>query len=675
MEMLEFWRFKPVNTELVIEITGVFDYSLVILSIFIASLAAYSALVVLERIWATSNKNTLNIWLWLGAFVMGVGVWAMHFTGMLAFMLPVPMKISPLITFISAIPPVLGTYVALKILSKRLFSFWWIQIGSLSLAVGIGTMHFVGMEAMVMDAYMHYNFFLFAGSIVIAHVLATVALYTRVIVKTTEDSRAYWRIFSAFIMGSAVAGMHYTAMAAVRYYAVPDFFLDHDMMSLDSLVLSLIIFALVALFVGVTIIATLVDRRLQSAEESAQKRKVREHAVVETLADALVVIDELGKIERCNSSGVSMFQQNMNAIVGGSIELLMPGITWQDLVSDAEKSKTLIIGETLELVGIKGNGESFPAEVRFSKMTIDSKLMFNAIIRDVSVRKRIEEQLRQAQKLESIGQLAAGIAHEINTPIQYISDNTSFLKKSFPNIITAMKASQALLNSENFDASSENIKAVQTALKNAKIDFMAEEIPNAIDQSLDGLQRVATIVSAMKSFSHSSNGKKKNTNIKEAIETTATVARNEWKYIADMNFNFDSNLPEVPCLRDEFNQVILNIIVNAAHAITDTLGSSGRKKGLISISAKAHDKHVVITITDDGKGMPLDVQKKIFDPFFTTKEIGKGTGQGLSIAHAVIVEKHQGEITVESQVGKGSSFIIKLPLQSKIDLKKENINE
>ena len=657
--MLEFWRFRSVDAAAYIEMSGQYNSLLVLLSIGVAALSAYSALIVLERIWGSSQEKMVGLWLLCGSGVMGSGVWAMHFTGMLAFRMALPMSYDPWITFLSALPAIVGAYVALKILSKKLFGFWWIQLGSICFAAGVGAMHFVGMESMVMPALMVYSLPLFIGSIIVAHVLATIALYVRVLVKTDESSRPYWRMLSAAVMGAAVSGMHYTAMEASTYYVIKGLEISREMASRDHIVLSVALFLIVAVFVGITLIGTLIDRRLQSAEDSETAHRSRVDAVLETLSDGFIVIDEAGKIEVFNRSGALMFKRQPDEVLGEEVSLLMPGIDHQRLVQDARLVNKEIIGTTVELEGLTSSGELFPIEVTFSEMNLGTGIMFNAVIRDITVSKMLAEQLKQSQKMESIGHLAAGIAHEINTPIQFVSDNNSFLKKVFGNIITALHESQNLLNAHDQE---EQRQRTEEALKNAKIAFISDEVPKAIDQSLEGLQRVATIVSAMKSFSHPSNGEKEPTDIQEAIEATATVANNEWKYIAKMHFEFDPALPTVPCQRDEFNQVVLNLIVNAAHAIADDRGENSGELGNIHICTSHDTQYVTVTITDDGLGISKEIQQKIFDPFFTTKEVGKGTGQGLSLAYSVIVDKHGGVLKVESEEGKGTTFIIRLPL-------------
>jgi signal transduction histidine kinase len=189
------------------------------------------------------------------------------------------------------------------------------------------------------------------------------------------------------------------------------------------------------------------------------------------------------------------------------------------------------------------------------------------------------------------------------------------------------------------------------------------EIPKAIQQSLEGVERVATIVRAMKEFSHPGTGQKSAVDLNHAIESTITVARNEWKYVAEVVTHFEPTLPQVPCLAGEFNQVVLNLIINATHAIADVVGDGAKGKGLITITTRQDKSWAEIRIQDTGAGIPEKIRNRIFEPFFTTKGVGKGTGQGLAISRSVIVDKHGGTIAFESQVGKGTTFIIRLPIQ------------
>lgn len=278
-------------------------------------------------------------------------------------------------------------------------------------------------------------------------------------------------------------------------------------------------------------------------------------------------------------------------------------------------------------------------------------------------RRTMEMQLRHVQKLESIGQLAAGIAHEINTPTQYIGDNIRFLQESFGDLKTLHHQYDNLLQAiKQNTASPDLIGETEKTLRQVDIDFLIDEIPKAIEQSLEGVDRVAKIIRAMRDFSHPGTTEKIPIDLNRAVATTLTVAGNEWKYVAKVATNFEEKLPLVPCLPGELNQVILNLVVNAAHAIADVVGDGAKGMGVITATTRHFGDWVEIRIQDTGTGIPENIRDKIFDPFFTTKAVGKGTGQGLAIAHAVIVDQHSGTLTFETEMGVGTAFIIRLPL-------------
>lgn len=283
--------------------------------------------------------------------------------------------------------------------------------------------------------------------------------------------------------------------------------------------------------------------------------------------------------------------------------------------------------------------------------------------KDITDQLKIDHEIAQSQKLESIGQLAAGVAHEINTPIQFVGDNIMFLNDSFIGVLRALRQYQCLLEAVKTNTCSlALIESCEVTNDQADLEYLLSEIPVAILQSSEGVSRVSTIVRAMKEFAHPGSNEKAEVNLNNAIMSTLTVASNEWKYVADLQTHLDPSLPPVPCLIGEFNQVVLNIIVNAAHAIADVVKDTTRK-GTITVSTTCVGDQAEIRIADTGSGIPESICTKIFDPFFTTKEVGKGTGQGLAIARSVVVNKHGGSITVESEVGRGTTFVIRLPLK------------
>jgi PAS domain S-box-containing protein len=407
--------------------------------------------------------------------------------------------------------------------------------------------------------------------------------------------------------------------------------------------------------------------------------RVRAEDQVRTLSRAIeqspasiVITDPTGLIEYVNPTftrvtGYSMAEvlhQNPRVLQSGEMprevyqelwRTITGGQEWRGELQNRRKDGTLV----WELASIS------PVHDPLGRIT-----HYLAIKEDITERKRTERernemeiQLRHAQKLESIGQLAAGIAHEINTPTQYIGDNARFLKDAFADVLRLFDQYAKLEESAGCNpACAAALAAVQEAARTADLGYLVQEIPKALDQSLEGVDRVSRIVRAMKDFSHPGKEEKTSVDLRRAIESTLTVSRSEWKYVAELVTEFDPDLPPVPCLPGEFNQVVLNLVVNAAHAIADVVGDDQQAKGTITVRTRRDGDWAEIRISDTGPGIPETVQHRLFEPFFTTKPVGRGTGQGLAIARSVVVDKHGGDIRFETVRGQGTTFVIRLPL-------------
>jgi len=284
---------------------------------------------------------------------------------------------------------------------------------------------------------------------------------------------------------------------------------------------------------------------------------------------------------------------------------------------------------------------------------------------DVTDQRRLESDLAQAQKLESVGRLAAGVAHEINTPVQFVSDSVHFVREAMDDltdIVDKYRELRTATQNPNPDGTlvAAAAKAAEEAEDEADLDYILENAPVALDRARDGLGRVAAIVRSMKEFAHPDRKEMTQSDLNQAIQSTLVIASNEYKYVAEVETDL-GNVPLVNCYAGEINQVVLNLIVNASHAIADVVKGTPNK-GKIRVATRVLGEQVEIAISDSGKGIPVDVRSRIFDPFFTTKEVGKGTGQGLAIARAVIVDKHGGTIHFETEVGRGTTFYIRLPV-------------
>jgi signal transduction histidine kinase len=278
-------------------------------------------------------------------------------------------------------------------------------------------------------------------------------------------------------------------------------------------------------------------------------------------------------------------------------------------------------------------------------------------------RERVEGELRIAQKLEAVGRLASGVAHEINTPVQFINDSVQFVRVALTDmtvVIAKLRAANraVLAGAPSQEAAVEALEAED----DAELEYVLDQGPKALDRAIDGLDQVASIVRSMKAFAHPDAEEMLPVDLNRAIESTLVMARNEYKYVADAATDF-GEIPLVTCYAGEINQAVLNILVNAGHAIADVVGTSG-VRGRITVTTRRDGAHVIIAIADTGTGIPEDIRSRIFDPFFTTKEVGRGTGQGLAMVHS-IVEKHAGSLNVHSVVGQGTTFEIRLPIEGK----------
>jgi PAS domain S-box-containing protein len=285
------------------------------------------------------------------------------------------------------------------------------------------------------------------------------------------------------------------------------------------------------------------------------------------------------------------------------------------------------------------------------------------LVEEMKERERVVLELQLAQKLESVGRLAAGVAHEINTPIQYVGDSVQFLRSAYDDLTQLIESFQQRIEIIPAGPTRDALQADLSALlRKHDVNFIRSEVPRAFERTFDGVERVSTIVKAMKEFAHPDAQEQSPADLNHAIETTLLVASNEYKYVAKVNTGFEA-LPPVVCNIGELNQVFLNLIVNAAHAIHDA--GKDVETGEIHIGTSLEGDTAVIRVRDNGCGIPEDDISKLYDPFFTTKEVGRGTGQGLSIVHSIVVDKHSGNIDVSSRLGEGTEFVLRVPVDGR----------
>jgi PAS domain S-box-containing protein len=409
---------------------------------------------------------------------------------------------------------------------------------------------------------------------------------------------------------------------------------------------------------------SLAERVAALSESDARLR-----AIFDSAQDAIVTMDLDGIIGDFNPMAERMFGWAREEAVGRRLsELVIPErhrpAHEAGLARYREAGQGPALGKTLELSALRRSGDEFPVELSISAVGPGPHGLFSGFIRDLSERKRLEMELGQAQKLEAVGRLAAGIAHEINTPIQFVGDNVRFLSDGFGSLGRVLNAYRALAAAARRGAIDPLLlHEVEAAERREDLAYLGEEIPKAFDQTLEGVQRVATIVGAMKEFARrDTEAEKSPADLNRALASTLTVARNELRYVAEVETEF-GDLPPVVCDIGDLNQVFLNLLVNAAHAIADVVGNTG-ERGRIRVRTSVDGDSVVVGISDTGKGIPEDIGPKIFDPFFTTKEVGLGSGQGLAIARNIVVDKHGGSLTFESTVGRGTTFFVRLPINA-----------
>jgi signal transduction histidine kinase/DNA-binding NarL/FixJ family response regulator len=385
-----------------------------------------------------------------------------------------------------------------------------------------------------------------------------------------------------------------------------------------------------------------------------------------SIPSILIGLDVRGCITRWNLTATNTFSVDHRSVQGRAIEDC--GIRWLNPDMKGEIARWLGTETSYRCDNLPYEREGETRLLGLNVLPIltesDSPTGFIITGADVTERMGLELQLRQAQKLEAIGQLAAGIAHEINTPTQFVGHNIRFLKDSWDSIAEFLNfCGTVQAECATGPVPPEHLQQFSELHQKCDLEYLLKHIPDAIDNSLEGVSRVAKIVKGFKEFSHPGSEGKRVINLNQAIETTISVSRHEWKYCADLVTAFDADLPLVPCLVGEFNQVILNLIINSSHAIGSVVEKNGQGKGTITISTRRDGEWARIAVADTGAGIPVEIRSRVFEPFFTTKEVGKGTGQGLALAHAAIVNRHHGQLWFESELGQGTTFFIRLPLE------------
>lgn len=525
-----------------------YDLNLVLLSIIIAILSAYTALDLTGRI-ATAREWAWIGWLIGGASSFGIGIWSMHFVGMLAFHLPVPINYDVWVVLSSVAPAILSSGLALLIASRKTLPLPRLLSASLLMGLGITTMHYTGMAAMRLPAIAHYDLRLITLAAAIAILVSFVALWLTHRLHNQATVTWWQKIGAAALMGMTVPIMHYMGMAAVCFHPLASF----------------------------------------SGESPASST---------TWLASL-------------TSAVTFFILGLVLVVS---------------------SETKVSDRTKEL-------SSALKQLQHSQL-----------------------QLIHTEKMSSLGQLVAGIAHEINNPINFIHGNLTYLHRYTQDLLTAIEAYQAHYPNPP--------QTLQTTLDEVELSFLQEDLVKLLQSMRIGTNRIQQIVLSLRNFSRLDEAEFKAVDIHEGIDNTLLILQHRLKAKStsrsiEVIKNY-AQLPLVDCCAGPLNQVFMNLLSNAIDAVEETIQQPTKdhhQPGAIWISTQMiTDNWVQITIADNGSGIPETVRSRIFDPFFTTKPIGKGTGLGLSISHQIVTEKHNGTMRCDSTPGEGTKFIIEIPI-------------
>lgn len=561
-------------------IAGTYDIRLLVLSVAIAMLAAYTALDLAGQVRTASGYARIG-WLFGGAIAMGTGIWSMHFVGMLAFCLPIPVKYDILKVLLSILAAILASGCALFFVSQEVMGIFNLLAGSLLMGLGIITMHYTGMAAMRMSANIHYNYLLVGVSIAIALIVSLVALWLAFhLPDRSTSAHRQQKIASAIVMGTAIPIVHYTGMAATSFDATEMLEMP-SLMNLDSSVLSttigILTFAILGLALLISLETTAIERTVALAN---LEREIAERQQIE---------------QRLQREQAQKLEQALQEL------------------------------------------------------------------------QHTQAKLFHTEKISALGQLVAGIAHEVNNPVNFISGNLSHAHQYIQDLIHLLK----LYNQKFPQPGNEITKKIASV----DLEYLLADLPKMISSMKLGTERIKEIMQSLRNFSRVDGTAKKTVDIHEGIEATLMILQHRLQ--ANSNrpeiqvIKQYGTLTQIECYIGQLNQVFMNLLANAIDALEEsnigkTFAEILQHPNMIKITTSAEDGYAIIKIADNGAGMTEAVRLQLFDAFFTTKPEGKGTGLGLAISYQIITDTHNGSLQCFSTLGKGTEFVMQIPLATGI---------
>jgi PAS domain S-box-containing protein len=403
-------------------------------------------------------------------------------------------------------------------------------------------------------------------------------------------------------------------------------------------------------------------RYLRRSEERGRRAEARMSAVVQAAPHAIISVDDRGTIHDWNPGASTTFGWSAAEAVGKSFWELAFAAAPGDLARALEAPANAAPAR-LEVRARRRDGREFPAAVALARVALAGRPMFCVILEDVGEARRMEIELRLAQKLEAVGRLASGLAHEINTPCQVIGLNAQFVGETLHEIDGVLRLHEQLRDAVADDPRTAVLRSeIAAAEETAEIDYLRERAPAALATIDESVRRVAALVGAMKHFAQADVDGPSSIDVNRALESTLTVVSHQASACAEIERRF-GEVPSITGLPGDLNQALLGIVTNAIQAVEDRKQRTG-EAGRIVVATRAIDAGTAIevAITDNGPGIPEAIRHRIFDPFFTTREVGRGTGQGLSVARSIIVDRHGGSLTFESELNVNTTFYVRLPV-------------